>query len=82
MPKSVFSNDYRRLVRLLIQFRREAELTQVEVAERLGRSQSYVSKIERCERRLDVVEYCELVRALDHDPVKALDAFLVGSGAA
>ena len=76
MPRSVFSDDYRRLVRLLVQLRHDSEITQVELAKRLGKPQSYISKIESCERRLDVVEYCKLVKALDHDPVTALDAFL------
>lgn len=49
-------NDYVKLVVLLKQVRKEAGLTQVELAKRLGVEQSFVSKIERRERRLDLVE--------------------------
>lgn len=46
----------RRLIKLLQQLRREAGFTQVQLAERLGVSQSYVSKYEAGERRLDLLE--------------------------
>lgn len=50
------SNDEQDFLRRLRQARRDAKLTQVEVARRLGRSQSFVTKAETGERRLDVVE--------------------------
>lgn len=50
------SSDERDFLRRLRQARRDAGLTQVVVAERLGRSQSFVTKAETGERRLDVVE--------------------------
>ena len=46
-----------------------AGLTQAEVASALGRPQSFVSKYERGERRLDVVELLEVARVLKTDPV-------------
>lgn len=76
MPKSVFADDYRTLIARLVELRAEAGLTQVELATRLGRPQSYISKIERCERRLDVVEFCQLVGGMGRDPVATLAAFL------
>lgn len=48
--------EYRAMVERLKQARREAGLTQIEVAARLGQPQSYVSKIERAERRIDPLE--------------------------
>ena len=45
-----------------------AGLTQQQVADRLGRPQSFVAKVEGCERRLDVVEFVNLCRALGVDP--------------
>ncbi|MEW6368373.1 MAG: helix-turn-helix transcriptional regulator [Acidobacteriota bacterium] len=39
------------------------------MAARLGRPQSYVSKYELGERRLDVIEFVELIRTLDCDPI-------------
>lgn len=50
------SADERDFLRRLRQARKDAGLTQVEVARRLGRSQSFVTKAETGERRLDVVE--------------------------
>ncbi|HEX5235751.1 MAG TPA: helix-turn-helix transcriptional regulator [Silvibacterium sp.] len=52
--------------------RKSAGLTQAELAERLSRPQSFVSKYERGERRLDVVEFGEVAKALAIDPVKLL----------
>ena len=53
---------YQRLLKRLRMARREADLTQVEVARKLGRNQSWVSKKESGERRLDPVELCEFAK--------------------
>ncbi len=47
---------YRHFRRRLVAARRERGLTQAQVAQRLGKPQSYVSKCESGERRVDVVE--------------------------
>ncbi|QNJ91193.1 helix-turn-helix transcriptional regulator [Mycolicibacterium fluoranthenivorans] len=65
MEKSIYSAEYLRLCTLLRQLRREAGLTQVEVAERLRVPQSFVSKYESGERRLDVIELRYVAEALD-----------------
>jgi transcriptional regulator with XRE-family HTH domain len=46
----------RRLTKLLKQIRVDAELTQAELAEKIGQTQSYVSKYENGEQRLDIIE--------------------------
>lgn len=56
MEKSIYSADYQRLCGLLRDLREQAGLTQAEVAARLKEPQSFVSKYESGERRLDVVE--------------------------
>lgn len=53
----------------IIAARRSAGLTQDEVAKRLERPQSFVAKYEGGERRLDVVEFIALARALEQDPL-------------
>jgi transcriptional regulator with XRE-family HTH domain len=59
---------YRALRARLIAGRKAAGLTQEAVAERLGRPQSFVAKVERGERSLDVVEFVALCRAINlHD---------------
>ena len=66
---------YKRLVQRLKAARRSAGLTQAEVAKRLGRPQSFVSKYERGERRLDVVEFGHVATAIGFDPVSFLTNF-------
>jgi len=56
MDKTIFSAEYEVFLRRLRQARRVAGLTQAEVAGRLGQTQSFVGKGERCERRPDIVE--------------------------
>ncbi|PIP46511.1 MAG: hypothetical protein COX15_00460 [Candidatus Colwellbacteria bacterium CG23_combo_of_CG06-09_8_20_14_all_42_19] len=56
MSKSVYSKDYKEIIERLKKARIEADLSQQVVADKLGKPQSYISKIESGERRLDVVE--------------------------
>lgn len=64
MAKSVFSSEYGIFLELLKERRRGAGVTQVEMAKRLGITQSAVSKVERGERRLDVIELRRWCQAL------------------
>jgi len=75
VTKSVFSDNYDRFRRLLIEARKLAGLTQAELAHKLSRPQSFVSKYERGERRLDVIEFFEVARAIGVDPFEFLRAF-------
>jgi transcriptional regulator with XRE-family HTH domain len=72
LTKSVFTPSYARFRELLIEARENAGLMQWQLAMRLKRPQSYVSKFERGERRLDVVEYLEVAKALRVDPLELL----------
>lgn len=72
MRKSVHSNSQAHLQRLLTGARKLAKLTQQEVADRLDRPQSFVAKYEGGERRLDVVEFIEVSRAIEADPRRLL----------
>jgi transcriptional regulator with XRE-family HTH domain len=56
MNKSVYTKDYKEIIERLKTARIEAGLAQQEVADKLGKPQSYISKIESGERRLDVAE--------------------------
>lgn len=71
MTNSLHSPEYRQFVLRLIEIRKAAGVTQQELAGRLGKPQSYVSKVERYERRIDPAEFDALVRALGGDPVSA-----------
>lgn len=59
---------YKALIMVLLTARKEAGFTQSEFARRLGRRQQFVSLYETGERRLDVVEFCDVARALGLDP--------------
>jgi transcriptional regulator with XRE-family HTH domain len=59
----------------LIKARKKAGLTQAAVAARLERPQSFVSKYEGGERRLDVVEFLEVARAVGFNPAGFLAKF-------
>ena len=64
VPKSIYTAEQEKLQALLRQIRTEAQLTQVELAKRLWRPQSFVSKYESGERRLDLVELRQVCEAL------------------
>lgn len=56
MEKSIFSENYTLFLKRLREARQHAGLTQEQLAHRLGHNQSFVSKCERGERRIDVIE--------------------------
>lgn len=66
--KSIYERSYRTLLSVLVQARKDAGLTQQQLADKLGRPQSFVSKTENGERRIDVVEFLELCRLVGADP--------------
>jgi transcriptional regulator with XRE-family HTH domain len=64
MDKSIFTREYAVFLRTLRGVRRSARVTQVELASRLGQSQSFVSKCERGESRLDIIQVRAICAAL------------------
>lgn len=72
MTKSAFGRKQAQVRKLLVQARRDAKLTQVALAKKLGRPQSFVSKFESGERRLDVAEFLDVARALGLDAAQAI----------
>ncbi|MHC5596139.1 MAG: helix-turn-helix domain-containing protein [Nostoc sp.] len=76
MPKSVFSEEYNRFRQLLIEARKAAKLTQAELSAKLELPQSYVSKYERGERRLDVIEFLQVAQMLEIDPLAFIEELL------
>lgn len=68
MPRSQFSDGYRAFIAVLIQARKEAGLTQTELGQRIGRKQAFISIIETGVRRVDVVEFYALAKAMGHSP--------------
>ena len=72
MANSVHTKRYGVLLSVLINARRAKGLSQAELAEMLGRVQTFVSKYERGERRLDLVELIAVAEALELDVVKVI----------
>lgn len=64
---------YESLHKALVEARQSKGLTQTEIAARLGKPQSFVSKYENGERRLDVVEFLEVCQALAVKPNSILN---------
>lgn len=72
MTKSSFTGTYEHFRQLLVEARKASGKSQQGVAKALGRPQSFVSKYERGERRLDVVEFLEVAAALGIDASEVL----------
>ena len=68
MTRSAFTRRSHHFRKLLVEARGQAKLTQAALAKKLSRPQSFVSKFERGERRLDLVEFVDVARALGIDP--------------
>ena len=62
--RSIHDPRYQDLIKKLIELRESSNVTQVELARRLEKPQSYVSKVEILERRLDVIELCDGLNAI------------------
>jgi transcriptional regulator with XRE-family HTH domain len=78
MQKSLKSPEYARLVATLVAVRNVADISQQQLADRLDEHQSFVAKYEGGERRIDVVEFIAIARALNADPVKLFRDFAAG----
>lgn len=65
-------NLYEECLRLLVEARKAAGVSQVQLAERIGRRQTFVSKVELRERRLDPAEFVLLGRVIGTDPLELL----------
>jgi len=72
ISKSVHSTDQAAFCALMIGARKKAGLTQDDLARRLKKPQSFVAKYENGERRLDVIEFLGITRAIGADPVRIL----------
>jgi transcriptional regulator with XRE-family HTH domain len=72
MTESVYTKRYQRFREVLIEARKARALSQTALAEQLGRVQTFVSKYERGERRLDIIEFIDVADALGIDPHKVI----------
>jgi transcriptional regulator with XRE-family HTH domain len=68
VKKALYERSYAAFTELLKEERKNAGLTQTALAKKLRRPQSYISKYERGDRRLDVIEFIEVARVIGFDP--------------
>ena len=68
MSKSIFDGAHAQLIEILMAARRRSGLTQAEVAAKVSKDQTFISLIERSQRRVDVLEFIALARAMGEDP--------------
>jgi transcriptional regulator with XRE-family HTH domain len=76
--KSVHTPDQAAFCELMVGARKAAGLTQHALARLLKKPQSFVAKYEGGERRLDVVEFIAIARALGADPLRLMAALVAG----
>jgi transcriptional regulator with XRE-family HTH domain len=80
MTASIHTKRYRFLRDFLTEARKSQGLSQESLAEKLGRVQTFVSKYERGERRLDVVELLDVTEALQLDTSELIRQLLKMDG--
>jgi transcriptional regulator with XRE-family HTH domain len=79
VEKTIYTREYAVVLRLIKDAREQSGITQVKLAEKLRQSQSFVSKIERGDRRLDIIQLrtiCKIVGMTLPDFVQRLEAEL------
>lgn len=74
--KTVFTERYKLFLSFLISARETKGLSQHQLAKKLKKPQSFVSKYERAERRLDVIEFLDIAKALEIDPYDIMGEIL------
>lgn len=72
MTKTITSGKHKYLVRKITEEREKAGLLQTDVAQRLSCFQSRIARLESGDRRIDVIEYLEIAKAIGFDPIELL----------
>lgn len=70
LRKSIYSPEHQALKAFLIATRKNLSYSQRELAAKISVGHSYIAKLETGERRLDVVEFVDLMYALDLCPIE------------
>ncbi len=65
MKKTIHSKEHRILISLLREIREDKSLTQSQLAKLIGSDQTFISKIENSERRIDLIELRVICKALN-----------------
>lgn len=70
MTKTLFTDAHRMVVEILVKARHDAGMLQSDLARCVGKDQSYISNIERNQRRVDIIEFYDLAKAMNRSPVE------------
>lgn len=76
LTKSLYSEEWEALLKVLRDSRKNRGWTQEQLAEKLGRPQSLIAKIEAGERKLDVCQFIDYMQTLETDPVEAMQRIM------
>lgn len=72
LAKTIGSRRHKALIAMLIKERKAAGMNQTELARALGQYQSFVARVESGERRVDVIEFLDIAKAIGFDPKAAI----------
>ncbi|MBQ3878276.1 MAG: helix-turn-helix transcriptional regulator [Prevotella sp.] len=75
MEKSIYNKQYRILIGIIRQERESRQITQEQLASMLSVQQAIISKIETCERRLDLIELRQICTALGISLIDIINKF-------
>ncbi|VEB96401.1 anaerobic benzoate catabolism transcriptional regulator [Cedecea lapagei] len=75
MP-SIYSEEYQLVIKSLRDARVKRGITQQQLAQAMGRPQSFIAKIESGERRLDVIEFAHVAQLLGVEPAPLLESVM------
>lgn len=73
---TIHDTRYKAVIKRVTELRKLAGLSQREIAQAIGVSQSDISKVERCERRLDVIELYDVLWVVAHQDQHHFDEYL------
>jgi len=69
---TIATKRHKRLVEILVAARKEKRVRQAELARRVGKTQTFVARIEAGQRRIDAIELLSLCRIIGVDPIKVI----------
>ena len=67
MSNSLYTKEYKAIIEKLKKARRDAGLDQIDVAKKLNRTQSYISKIESGQRKVEVLQLKKFAKIYNKD---------------
>ena len=73
MRSEIYSKEHRKLREILKRERKDAGLRQLDIAKKTNRSQAYISKFEKGDLRLDVVDFVRVCNSIGCDHHKVID---------